>query len=284
MLMLENTKNNLGITIRGDYNDLCELYNAIRIVSQLHYKIYKKYTKQRRDINDVEKNAIIGNYDNSIQYLNMLLSDILEASEGKKGIGHVGDEKNVYYAFAILYPWAVYFMLIFSELADEIVGKDELSLLDVPCTLIEYDGYQSVLKHFSMKIWDCIEIYLGKTKTLKIYTLIRDKVENITDDVFYVDAYCNYYCDPEKATKKEHKAMLLALLYELIIYEDKEKSKEYKQAIREVENYTQEEFLSNDRFKHDMLKKYQQLGHMSQEDYDKLKESYGHVDWNKIDL
>ncbi len=284
MLMLENTKNNLGITIRGDYNDLCELYNAISIVSELHFKVYKKYTRKRQDIDDSEKGAIIGKYDNLIQFLDIFCEDLEDACAGQKGIGHVGDEKNVYYACAILYPWAVYFMLLFLDMADEIVDKEELSLLDEPCTLIEYDGYESVLNMFAMKVWDCIEIFLGKQKTLKIYTLIRDKFENVANEALYVDAYCDYYCDNDKTSKKEHKAMLLALIYELIIYDGKENNVEYKKAIRDVKNYTQEEFLSINKFKHDAFNLYHQFGHIDQEVFDKLKESYGHVEWEHIEL
>ncbi|MCD7949934.1 MAG: hypothetical protein LUG12_06730 [Erysipelotrichaceae bacterium] len=284
MLMLENTKNNLGIIIRGDYNDLCELYNAVYIVTELHYKVYKKYTKNRHDIDESEKDAIIGTYDNLNQYIKMFCDDLKDACAGNKGIGHVGDEKNVYYSCIILYPWAVYFMLSFINIDEEIISKEDLFLLDESCTLIEYDCYQSVLKHFSMKVWECVELFLGKQKALKIYTLIRDKSENIANEAIYIDAYCDYYCDNNKTWKKERKAMLLALIYELIVYDDKEKSKEYKQAIRDVETYTQEKFLSIGKFRQDMLELYHRLGHLNQEDYNEFKESYGHVDWNKIDL
>ncbi|MCD8027069.1 MAG: hypothetical protein LUF02_00035 [Erysipelotrichaceae bacterium] len=149
-------------------------------------------------------------------------------------------------------------MLSFSAMADEYIRQEDLRILNQPCTIMDYDGYKIILNMFSMKVWNCVNSFLGKQKTQKIYMIIQEKVENIIGDAIYIDAYCNYYSDQEKTWKKEHKAMLLALLYEYIIYEDKEKSKEYKQAIREVENYTQQTFLSNDKFKNDVLKKYHQ--------------------------
>lgn len=284
MLMLENTKNCLGIRIIGDYNDLKELYDAVSVVCDIHFDMLEKYTKTRLDIDDIEKNALLENNRGLKNYMMMLCGDLKEAYNGQRGIVYIGDDENVYYSCVILYPWAAFFMLSFSAMADEHIRQEDLRILNQPCTIMDYDGYKSILNMFSMKVWNCVNTFLGKQKTFKIYSIIHEKVENIIGDAIYIDAYCNYYCDPEKATKKEHKAMLLALLYEYIIYDDKEKSKEYKQAIREVEDYIQEKFLSNEKFKQDVLKKYHQLGYMSQEDFNKFKESYGHVDWKHLQL
>ncbi len=285
MLKLENTKNCLGIRAIGIYDDFHELYIAINRLSELHFKVIAGYIQRDTRLkNNQERKAILHNYDEIHKCILSFCHDMKCAYTNNKGLEYVNQNTTIYYTFNFLYPWAIYYILNFGIILEDDFDKEEFKVMDNPYNMIEYRKDRGIIDAFSMKVWNCIMDLIGKKQVLNYYDLVQEYSENISVEWQYIDSYCYYYCDQKKKGKKLHKDMITALCYELILDNSVKNNNDYKQAVKHIENMTHKDYLTYKHFRDDMRALFTWIGPFGQSDFDKIKESYGHVDWNHIEL
>jgi len=280
MIKLENTKRGLGICIKGDYEDLNELYDAISQVSDLFFStitesILDDYKKNK--IDEKQKEEYLDSYESMHDCILGLCYDIRHAYQGDRKIEYINENK--YYSVDVLYPWMIYYMMFFRILDEEEFCKRDFQLLPFPYNQIAYQRHKSILNYFNGEVWNCLIDFLGKTKTFTFYNVQEIYLCEIFAYINYFEAYCYYYCDINKS-KSIRKSMLLTLLYECVNF--RAKNNDYKQAVKKIEDTTHQKYLSLSKFNEDYMKIYRAKGIIYTTDFAELEMSYGDVDWDNL--
>ena len=247
MIQLSNTPNLMGITIRGDREDLHELYQAIGRYSELyHTESIENIDKQLKENKITEIQAENGYYYYSdihdcILGLNY---DIRHAFQGDRNVEFVENgadrigraaaciyevdealfeaerqraaEGNLYFSVEILYPWMLYYMINFQSMLDGWYDEKILKKLDFKYGILQCRRDRSILTYFVMEVWRCLSECIGEKKIQRAYVYTDKMSLECSCNNHYGTALCNYYCDRKKTSKRLRKAMLLAMIYEFV--------------------------------------------------------------------
>ncbi len=228
MIKLENTPKALGITIKGDYYDLNELYDAVCQPADLYFTFIFNALKEKYPSNPERYEDLIGDYDYAHNCILGLCYDIRHAYQGDRDIEYMREDKNKYYKVDVLYPWMIYYLLFFKRISQYDFDEEDFATLNYPYNNLEHQKNMSILKHFSIQIWECLIKLLGEEKASRLYRLSTKKDDHILMEFSYVEAFCQYYCDANKRGKLIHKNMLLAFINECF----NEKNDDYDEAIK----------------------------------------------------
>lgn len=251
MIKVENTQNLMGISIKGDYNDLQELREAIgNYIELYHMESLNIIDRQLKsgEITEEQKRLSYIHYSDMKDCISGLNYDIRHAYQGNRNFEFVengsdnvgrlaeclyqvdeevfeqerrkGEKGNLYYSVDILYPWAIYYLINFSAMLDNWYYPESLNKLELSYTEIQCRRYRCIIELFCMKMWECIGASLGNNKTENIFELIDALALEAKCGSYYGEALCNYYCDQKKSGRKLRKAMLEEIFYEFIDLEN----------------------------------------------------------------
>lgn len=249
MIEVMNTKNLMGVTIKGDYNDLNALYDALSRVNDMYLTIQRENIEREKcsgQLGEYQERAGYHFYQEFEDCMLGLNYDIRHAYQGDRGIcyeengaDHVGwmaeclfevdkeafeevrtkgSNGNLYYTVDILYPWALYYMINITPLL-ECYGEGYFQKMIFPYDEIQFRMDQSILEHFKMQLWKCFKSAVGKKKGLNAFQMHEYRATEANCTSLYGTVLCHYYCDKKKTGKRLKKAMLLAMFYEMLDYE-----------------------------------------------------------------
>ena len=244
MIIVENTKNLLGVRIKGDYQDLDNLHSAIGRLSDLYFTSFMKQAEYNHEIGEMTDEefryarihysraheCILGlNYDirhafqgdrnteymyNNSENIGMLAECIYEVDhESLDTEREKGKDGNLYFSVEILYPWALYYSMWFGNILDNFYTDAMRAELDFEYPEITYRIDEAQISLFNTLFWKCVIDALGK-KGERMFQYLDLYIQEPLLGDSYMEAFCEYYCDEKKTGKKIRKAMLTALGYE----------------------------------------------------------------------
>lgn len=274
MITLTNTPNNLGVLIKGDYNDLNSLYDSLANYVNFYIdNIILDCQEEEKD--SEEKIEGLPSYTRYFELIRDnifgLCHDLRKAYEGQRNVHQEnnGDSINTYYSVEIFYPWALYYLFILEDMTNNYYEKHWLSrkkTLPIPKyseTEIMQDTAR--IKLFIADIWCALKALLGDNYPA-LYYYYQDKETDDPADSGYIAGMCDYLVKlgnkikNNNALKQARKAAVTLIAYELLCPEELLENNEYakknyaiaRQQYREcgtkLEEITQQTFLTHSKF------------------------------------
>lgn len=274
MITLTNTPNNLGVLIKGDYNDLNSLYDSL--ANYVDFYIDNIIL----DCNEEDKHSEekIEGLPSHTRYFELirdnifgLCHDLRKAYEGQRNVHQEnnGDVLNTYYSVEIFYPWALYYLFILDDMTNNYYEKHWLSrkeTLPAP-NYSETEIMQDTarIKLFIADIWCALKALLGDNYPA-LYHYFQDKEPDDPADSGYIAGMCDYLVKLGNKTKNKsllkqaRKEAITLIAYELLCSEELLENNEYAEthyalarkqyheyAIR-IKETTKQDFLTHSKF------------------------------------
>ncbi len=274
MITLTNTPNNLGILIKGDYNDLNSLYHSLcnyvgfyidNIILDCH----------EEDKKAEEKIEGLPSYTRYFELMRDniygLCHDLRKAYEGQRNVHqeNSGDAVNTYYSVEIFYPWALYYLFILEDMTNNYYEKHWLSrkkTLPIP-NYSETEIMQNTarIKLFIADIWGTLKVLLGDNYPA-LYHYYQDKEPDDPADSGYIAGMCDYLVKlgntikNNNILKQARKEAITLIAYELLcteeLFENNEYTKthytlaaqQYQECANAIEKTTNHAFLTHSKF------------------------------------
>ena len=237
MLKIKSTKNNTGITISGDYEDLNALYECMGDLTgfECAYERYEGVLLNCLGFAYDIRHAFMG--DREVAMIDNGVHD-----EMQRWHGMIMPKKNIYYSVNILWPQAMFVVLAMNdyiELASDpkayakvLAGLPEESVVEQKNRL-PYSV--AVVKLFQTLVWQAFREVVGENR----YTRIYKKTVNEYTFVKKLEyrGFCTQYIDDISVkyigTAVEKRQTKLAACIRSIV----EKSKDYYDMERSIRNY-----------------------------------------------
>ena len=274
MITLTNTPNNLGILIKGDYNDLNSLYDSLANYVNFYIdNIILDCQEEEKD--SEEKIEGLPSYTRYFELIRDnifgLCHDLRKAYEGQRNVHQEnnGDNVNTYYSVEIFYPWALYYLFILDDMTNNYYEKHWLSrkkTLPIPKyseTEIMQDTAR--IKLFIADIWGTLKALVGDNYPA-LYHYYQDKDPDDPADSGYIAGMCDYLVKLDNtiknnnALKQARKAAITLIAYELLcteeLFENNEYAKthytqaaqQYQECATTIEKITKHAFLTHNKF------------------------------------
>lgn len=328
MIELTNTPNLMGIEIKGDYNDLNELYDALSKITDLYVTQSRQNLEKQEKAGEITKQIAENGWRYYQDFEDCMLGlnyDIRHAYQGDRGVTYEengadsigrmaeciyevdgdaiekerkkGQAGNLYFTVQILYPWAIYYLLNLSVMVDDWYDEKLMKKMIFPYDEILCRKDQTIIEHFTMSLWKCLQEALGRKKGLQLFQFHEHNMGEANCHAYYGSALCNYYCDKKKKSKKLRKAMLIAIFYEMLgadCFEDKRASrymedglleeceKEYQEALEMIKTMTKDAFLFQNDFYMELDTYLEDKESFGYEERDEFLERFGDVDWERM--
>ena len=256
MLRIDNTPNDLGIQIHGDYDDLYELREAIFRYLDFYYDNQYALLKAMHEDGRLSKKAFDGFSSDNYQVHEFLLAlcyDIRHAYQGDRdvefvdnhsdGIGRSaeciyeipeelreeyrkqranGSAGNVYYSVPILYPLMEYYILQLSNILEEYYADSWFQNIDFEYNALLAERDRSLIRLMISLYHANLAHFLGE-RTAANLSRYFDYTGCPNESTTFPEAMCQYYA----VTMKRHpgdeelkKALLTAIFYEQITTEE----------------------------------------------------------------
>lgn len=274
MITLTNTPNNLGILIKGDYNDLNSLYDSL--ANYVDFYINNIILDcHEEDKQAEEKKEGIPSYTRYFELIRNniygLCHDLRKAYEGRRNVHQEnnGDFLNTYNSVEIFYPWALYCLFILDDMTNNYYEKHWLSrkeTLPVP-NYGEMEILQDTarIKLFIADIWCALKALLGDNYSA-LYHYFQDKEPDDPADSGYIAGMCDYLVKlgnkikNKSLLKQVRKEAITLIAYELLCSEEllenneyAEKHyalarKQYHECGTKIEEITKQDFLTHSKF------------------------------------
>lgn len=228
MIRIQDTKNMIGITIHGDYEDLKTLHHALSDYLRFYfdhqdgksaYSCYENILGLCYDIRhayqgDRNIETVENNHEN-IARLAECIYQLDEKSIEKERKNYKNG--NLYFNVEVLYPWAVYYLYALQAVTDDIYKQAWFQNDNYGYTEYQAESDLALIQYFVQLLWNRLRENLPENvmKTVWDYTRIFNHVEYyfIYPDI-YMEWLCTYWVKiiPDKKQRKE---MLPLLCLEL---------------------------------------------------------------------
>lgn len=240
MIRIEDTKNMIGITIHGDYNDLKTLHTALSDFLRFYFDHQKPNTNSAYEI-------ILG-----------LCYDIRHAFQGDRNIEYVGNNHeyinmptgcgyqpnqksiqkernrskngNLYFNVEVLYPWAIYYLYVLQAITEDLYRHSWFEDDEYGYTEYQAEHDLNLIRLFVQMLWGKLQKHLPDDVMKTVWEYSRCYTH--TDYYFYYSyAYmqwlCIYWVRGVK-TREERKKLLPLVCLELssILDEDEDEQME----------------------------------------------------------
>ena len=231
MLIIENTPQLAGITIKGDYQDLKSLHRAISNYSEFYFPHQDNvnagnchecllglcYDLRHAFQGDRNFESMENNADRIAGMVGIITEpargemELIKAARAAYGNG------NLYFSVEVLYPWALYYTQVLHSITDVAYSKAWFEDLDFP-----YDEYQAEkdiasIHQFVLLIWEAIRNVLPPQDVKCIYDYCRMFAK---EDYYmsYPDMYLEWLCSwwvSALCNREDRQSMLSLLCLEL---------------------------------------------------------------------
>ena len=244
MIRIEDTKNMIGITIHGDYQDLNALHSALSDYLRFYfdhqetegaYSCYETILGLCYDIRhayqgDRNIESIDNNYEN-ISQMACIMYDIDE--EDKKTIKKERNKYkngNLYFNVEVLYPWAVFYLFALQAVAEDVYQHEWFENDEFGYTEYQAESDLALIQYFVHLLWGKLQAHLPEevTQILWDYTRIYNHVEyyfGISD--LYMSWLCTYWVKAFSNKTERHDALPLICLELCSILDEDEDDLEY---------------------------------------------------------
>ena len=264
MLKIRPTRNLLGITILGDYEDLSALRDAISDFTNLYmsnqespdaYHCYECvlglcYDLRHAYQGDRGYESVPNNAEGIAAFAECLYELPNEAKRSISKDRRLYHNGNLYFSVDILFPWAIYYLYTLQ------------AIIDVPCSSswfenidFDYDEFRAecdsaLIQYFVQLLWKCVKTLLPSDVFHAVWEYTRtfnhaDFYINFPD--LYLEWLCQYWANAAK--NRETRVSLLPMLFlELtpvcseneddLLEEKNEDDPEYSSLIRSINQNT----------------------------------------------
>ena len=274
MITLTNTPNNLGVLIKGDYNDLNSLYDSL--ANYVDFYINNILLDCREEDKQAkEKTEELPSYTRYFELMRDniygLCHDLRKAYEGQRNVHQEnnGDSVNTYYSVEIFYPWALYYLFILDDMTNNyyekhwLSRKETLPLPNYSETEILQDTAR--IKLLITDIWGALKALLGDNYPA-LYHYYQDKESDDPADSGYIAGMCDYLVKLDNniknknSLKQARKEAITLIAYELLcteeLFENNEYAKthyalatqQYLECANRIKEKTQNAFLTHSKF------------------------------------
>lgn len=228
MIKIKDTKNMIGITIHGDYEDLQALHGALsdylrfyfdhqegreadscyETILGLCYDIRHAYQGDR-NIESVENN-----YENIAQ-LACCIYQVDESAIKKERRKYKNG--NLYFNVEVLYPWAIYYLFALQAIAEDYYQHAWFQDDELGYTEYQAECDLALIQYFVHLLWTKLREHLPEevTAILWDHTRICNHIEyyyGISD--LYMEWLCTYWINAFRG-KSDRKAALPLICFEL---------------------------------------------------------------------
>ena len=227
MLRIKDTKNMIGITIHGDYEDLNALHSALSDYLRFYFahqddvessSCYENILGLCYDIRhayqgDRNIEAVDNNYENIGQLASCIFSVDSQSLQKERNKYKSG---NLYFNVEVLYPWAIFYLYTLQSIVED---HYHASWFDDEDFYNEYLAEKdlALITHFVQLLWDKLRNHLPEEVMKVVWTYTRT-YNHIEYYFFYPDLYmewlCTYWINGVK-TRLERQELLSLLCLEL---------------------------------------------------------------------
>lgn len=189
MLRIEDTKNMIGITIHGDYEDLKALHRAISDYLTFYYEhqeagmpnhCYETILGLCYDIRHAyQGDRNIESVDNNHENIAMMASCIYDIDEkATQRTRNKYKHGNLYFNVEVLYPWAIYYLYILQAISDDLYrtswfkddkwgyteyrAEKDLAMINLFIQLLWKKLAENLPKEVTKTIWEYSRTYIHK--------------------------------------------------------------------------------------------------------------------------
>lgn len=241
MIKIQDTKNMIGITIHGDYEDLKALHHAISDYLRFYfdhqkeqgaYSCYETILGLCYDIRHAyQGDRNIEAVDNNHENIAMLASCIYQLDEKalKKERKKYGNG-NLYFNVEVLYPWAVYYLYTLQAITEDTYQHNWFENDEFGYTEYQAEKDIALIQYFVHLLWEKLRDNLPEEVMQVIwnYTRIYNHIEYYFG---YPDLYMMWFCRywiNGSCTKQQRLNLLPLLCLELssILDEDPDEQEE----------------------------------------------------------
>ena len=227
MIKVRNTKNLLGVTILGDYEDLSTLRDAISNYTNLYMSsqedpeashCYECVLGLCYDL----RHAFQGDrgfeaFQNNAESLSLMAECIYKLPPDEKRAAkknrNLFKSGNLYFSADIHYPWAVYYLFLLQSITEESFRPSWLENID-----FEYDEFraerdEALIRYFVQLLWECVKSILPP----EVFQVLRDYTRTFNHTDFYIsypDLYMEWLCQywAAAAKSRETRVSLLPMM------------------------------------------------------------------------
>ncbi len=228
MIRIQDTKNMVGITIHGDYEDLKTLHHAISDYLRFYfdhqegraaYSCYETILGLCYDIRhayqgDRNIEAIENNHGNIAQ-LASCIYQLDEKSIEKERAKYANG--NLYFNVEVLYPWAVYYLYTLQAVTEDVYQHTWFKNDEFGYTEYQAESDLALIRYFVQLLWGRLRENLPEEvmQVLWDYTRIYNHVEYYFGyPDLYMEWYCTYWVNGT-CNKRQRSDMLPLLCLEL---------------------------------------------------------------------
>ena len=225
MIQIKNTKNLLGVTLLGDYEDFNQLYDSIS--RYLNFYFENKYrmlnnSAENQKESPQESQRELQLLKDMHECILGLCYDLRHAWQGDRDTIYIesGTEshENLYFSFNVLYPWILYFLTHLGQILDDWYLPDWIEHAPFSYSIqhLQYD--RSLIQFFLNSIWVNLQETLGEETADALFHYYEEYAEYYPGGSIYAIGMCYYYAAQTKEKSLEFKKKMLTIMcYEMMI-------------------------------------------------------------------
>ena len=252
MIIIETTPNLYGVSVKGDYNDLNELYdslsrylnfyceneesfpyNAYEYLLSLNYDLRHAYQGDR-EINIQDNNAE--------RYGNMCQTIFEVDKETQKHFSEIHKRHrhgNLYFSVNILYPLIFHYMNAFEYILNAWYKDEWFSKVPFSYDALSAEKDRSMIALFVSLLWENLAKLFGREECMKMYQYIKQLDEFTLPPSLYTDAVLHYQLSQFKyLSDDERKQALIFIFYQQIDAEFRRKNSTVSAAGKQYKSST----------------------------------------------
>lgn len=224
MIRIQDTKNMIGITIHGDYEDLQTLHHAISDYLRFYfdhqdgpgaYSCYENILGLCYDIRhayqgDRNIEAVDNNHENVGLYASCLYEFDEKPLQKERNKYKNG---NLYFNVEVLYPWAVFYLYALQAISEDVYRHEWFTNDEFGYTEYQAEHDLALIQYFVQLLWGKLRENLPEEvmHVLWDYTRIFNHVEYYFDySDLYLEWFCTYWVNA--VTSRQQRLDMLPLL------------------------------------------------------------------------
>lgn len=226
MIIIETTPNLYGVSIKGDYNDLNELYDSLsrylgfyceneesfpyygyEYLLSLNYDLRHAYQGDRET--DIQEN-------NAEQYGNMCQIVYEMDKDTQKHFAEIHKHHrygNLYFSVNILYPLIFHYINAFEYILNAWYKDEWFSKVPYPYDALSAEKDRSMIALFTSMLWENLAQLFGREECMKMYHYVKQANEYVIPPALYTDAVLHYQLSQFKLLSSEEKKQALILIF-----------------------------------------------------------------------
>ena len=227
MLKVRNTKNLLGVTILGDYEDLSTLRDAISNYTNLYMSNQEDprathcyecvlglcYDLRHAFQGDRGFEAVPNNAENLSRLAEIVYGLPPQAKHSAAKQRNLFKSGNLYFSADILYPWAIYYLYLLQSITEESFQPSWFDNIDFEYNEFCAERDEALIQYFVQLLWECVRSILPS----EVFQVLRDYTRTFNQTDFYIsysDLYLEWLCHywAAAAKSRETRVSLLPMM------------------------------------------------------------------------